>query len=73
MNESVSATLTLFLMNLFFIIGFLPHMIEQGGGTVVAVSSLQGRIGLPERSACMYKQTASNFFVRFCHSRLLGW
>lgn len=34
------------------ILGFLPSMIEQGGGTIVAVSSLQGRFALPGGSAC---------------------
>ncbi|XP_067929816.1 dehydrogenase/reductase SDR family protein 7-like [Watersipora subatra] len=31
--------------------GILPHMIEKGGGTIVAVSSIQGRIALPGGSA----------------------
>ena len=34
------------------IAGFLPSMIEQGGGKIVAVSSLQGRFALPKGSAC---------------------
>ena len=32
--------------------GLLPSMVEQGGGHVVVVSSLQGKIGLPHRSSC---------------------
>ena len=30
----------------------LPAMLEQGGGHIVVVSSLQGKIGIPMRSSC---------------------
>lgn len=30
----------------------LPHMLEQGCGHIVVISSLQGKLGLPFRSSC---------------------
>lgn len=30
-------------------------MKEQGGGSIVGVSSVQGKIAIPYRSACKYK------------------
>ena len=36
------------------LLGILGHMLEQGGGHVVVISSLQGKMGLPFRSSCKH-------------------
>lgn len=36
----------------YIIVGLLVSMLEQGGGVVVVISSLQGKMGLPCRSSC---------------------
>lgn len=43
----------------------LPHMKEQGGGSIVGVSSVQGKIAIPYRSACKYKQAHTMFCEHF--------
>ena len=40
----------------FFYTGLLPSMLEQGGGTVVVISSLQGKMGIPQRSSCNFAE-----------------
>ena len=34
--------------------GILPSMLEHGGGHLVVISSLQGKMGIPHRSSCKY-------------------
>lgn len=34
------------------VVGLLPQIIKQGGGAIVAVSSLLGRFAVPKGSAC---------------------
>lgn len=43
----------------------LPHMKEQGGGSIVGVSSVQGKIAIPYRSACKYKHAHTVFCDHF--------
>ena len=35
-----------------FDVEFLPTMLEQERGHIVVISSLQGKIGIPNRSSC---------------------
>ena len=35
-----------------YLTAVLPSMLDQGRGHIVVISSLQGKIGLPQRSSC---------------------
>lgn len=56
MSKISTSTLHCTHLNFSLSTGLLAQMLEHGGGHIVVISSLQGKIGLPFRSSC--KQNA---------------
>lgn len=50
----------LWVNNLFYLSAILPSMLERNSGYIIAISSVQGKIAIPYRSACKFN---FNFFI----------
>ena len=50
-------------LNLILFAAVLPFMMKAGYGHIVAVSSVQGKISIPFRSACKYLTIHISYFI----------
>ena len=63
--------------DIYFVVGFLPSMIRRKQGHIVAVSSVQGKVSIPFRSACktlfnMIKTDKSSFLLSFFYQEVIS-
>src|SRR5581483_2725367 len=54
------------------VVPFVPAMVKQGSGVLVAVSSMAGHRGLPGRAAYRASQAAARVFMDACRLDLHG-